>query len=229
MTGLVIAMIVSLIFGQYIIAFLEKPYISVMGKDARFQILAPIDGFNTYMEIAMIAGIVSSSPWIFYQLWMFVSSGLYPHEKRYINMAIPFSAILFVTGALFFLFVIAPVTLKFLVMFNKEFLGADSNFTFKDYISFVNIMMLIFGLAFQTPIAIFFLIKTGLVSIETFGKSRKFVALAAIIISAAVIPGSDPFSLFGMAIPLYLLFELGVVLGYFATRRKKLRTGTSNQ
>ena len=157
LVGLGVAVAVCLFFGTAIIAFIERPYIEAMGLQARLQSLAPADGFTSYMEISVMAGVVLSSPWIFYQLWMFVSAGLYPHEKRYVYIAVPFSAGLFIAGALFFVFVIAPVTLKFLVMFNKQMLGVDSNFTFQNYVSFITIMMLIFGVAFQTPIAIFFL------------------------------------------------------------------------
>jgi sec-independent protein translocase protein TatC len=218
--GLITAIIVCLFFGKTIIAFIEKPYIQTMGENARLQSLAPVDGFTTYMQIAMISGIVISSPWIFYHLWMFVSAGLYPNEKRYVHAAAPFSALLFITGALFFTFAIAPVTLRFLVMFNKEVLGIDSNFTFQSYISFVSVMMLIFGLAFQTPIAIFFLIRIGLVSVQALCKSRKFVLLGIIIVAAIITPGSDIFSLFSLAIPLYLLFELGILIGHLVRHKK---------
>jgi sec-independent protein translocase protein TatC len=194
-----------------------------MGKAARLQSLAPADGFTSYMEISVMAGVIIASPWIFYQLWMFISSGLYPHEKRYVYIVTPFSAGLFITGALFFVFVIAPVTLKFLVMFNKEVLGVDSNFTFQNYVSFITIMMLIFGVAFQTPIAIFFLVRTGLVSIQTMAKSRRFVILGIVILAAIATPGSDMFSLFSLAIPLYLLFEAGIFLSWLAERRAKSR------
>ncbi len=170
-----------------------------------------------------MAGVVLASPWIFYQLWMFVSAGLYPNEKRYVYVAAPFSAGLFITGALFFVFIIAPVTLKFLVMFNKEVLGVDSNFTFQNYVSFITIMMLIFGVAFQTPIAIFFLIRTGLVSIQAMTRSRRFVIFGIVILAAVATPGSDMFSLFSLAIPLYLLFEAGILLGWFAERQAKSR------
>jgi sec-independent protein translocase protein TatC len=134
---------------------------------------------------------------------------------------VPFSTILFVTGALFFVFIIAPLTLRFLVLFNKSVLGITSNFTFKNYVSFVATMMLVFGLSFQTPIAIFFLNKTGLVSVEVLCKSRKYVVLGVVIVAAAATPGSDLVSLFALSIPMYLLFELGILLSYFANRRKK--------
>ncbi len=223
--GLAVTLIVCLAFGKWIISFIELPYIKVMGQEARLQSIAPTDGFTSYMEISMIAAVVIASPWIFYQLWLFIAAGLYPHEKRYVYLAVPFSTILFVTGALFFVFIIAPLTLRFLVLFNKSVLGVTSNFTFKNYVSFVSTMMLVFGLAFQTPIAIFFLNKTGLVSVEALCKSRKYVVLGVVIVAAAATPGSDLVSLFALSIPMYLLFELGILLSYFANRRKRLQNG----
>jgi sec-independent protein translocase protein TatC len=217
--GLVAAFILCIFFGRYIIAFIEKPYVKIMGENARLQCLAPADGFVVYMQIAMVAAIVISSPWIFYQMWLFVSAGLYPNERRYIYLAVPFSAGLFIAGALLFVFEIAPVTLGFLVLFNKEFLGVESNFTFQNYISFMGIMMLVFGLAFQTPIAIFFLNKIGIVSIDMLRRSRRYVILGIVIVAAAVIPGSDAISLFALAVPMYLLFELGIFLSYLSNRK----------
>jgi sec-independent protein translocase protein TatC len=133
---------------------------------------------------------------------------------------VPFSAALFVAGALFFLFVVARLTLAFLVKFNEGLLGARSNFTFSDYISFVTMLMLVFGVAFQTPIAIFFLNRTGLVSIEALRKSRKFVILIIFIIAAMATP-PDVISQITLAIPLYFLFELGIFLSVFSERRRK--------
>ncbi len=219
--GLGAAIVVTLIFGKFIIAFIERPYVAALGENARLQSLAPADGFISYMNIAMAAGAILASPWIFYQLWMFISAGLYPHERRYVYVVVPFSVLLFVSGVLLFVLFIAPVTLKFLVMFNREVLGVESNFTFKNYISFITIMMLIFGCAFQTPIFVFFLNKLGLVSIQAMKKSRKFVVLGVFVLAAAATPGSDMFSLFTLAVPLYLLFELGILLCYFSERKKQ--------
>jgi len=141
--GLVIALIVCLCFSKYIIAFIEKPYIKVIGTEARLQSLAPADGFISYMQIAVIAGLLLASPWIFYQLWLFIGAGLYQHEKRYVYLAFPFSAALFITGALFFIIVIAPLTLRYLIWFNEKFLGITSNFAFPRYVSFMGTMMLV--------------------------------------------------------------------------------------
>jgi sec-independent protein translocase protein TatC len=186
----------------------------------RLQILSPAAGFISYIKIALMAGLILSSPWVFYQIWMFVAAGLYANEKKYVHSAVPFSATLFVTGALFFLFVVAPLTLGFLVKFNESVLDAWSNFTFADYISFVTMLMLVFGVAFQTPIAIFFLNRTGLVSIQALRKSRKFVILIIFIVAAMATP-PDVISQVTLAIPLYFLFELGIILSVFSERRRK--------
>ena len=186
------------------------------------QVIAVAAGFISYIKIAMIAGLLLSSPWVFYQLWMFVAAGLYSHEKRYVHIAAPFSAILFVCGALFFLIVVAPLTLKFLVSFNRRVLDVNSQFTFQHYISFVSHLMLVFGLAFQTPTAIFFLNRTGLVSIAALNKSRKFVVLTIFIVAAMATP-PDVISQITLAIPLYILFELGILLSYISSRRRELQ------
>ena len=186
------------------------------------QTLAPADGIISYIKIALISGLILSSPWVFYQIWMFVAAGLYPNEKRYVHMAAPFSAALFVIGALFFVMVVAPLTLGFLVKFNERVLGVSSNFTFANYISFVTMLMLVFGIAFQTPIAIFFLNKTGLVSVKALRKSRKFVLLGIFVVAAMATP-PDVVSQITLGIPLYLLFELGILLSWLSERRKKTR------
>jgi sec-independent protein translocase protein TatC len=183
------------------------------------QIIAVAAGFVSYIKIALITGLVLSSPWVFYQLWMFVAAGLYSHEKRYIHLAAPFSAALFVSGALFFLIVVAPLTLKFLVSFNERMLDVRSQFTFQHYISFVSHLMLVFGIAFQTPTAIFFLNRTGLVSIKALSRSRKYVLLLIVIVAAMATP-PDVISQITLALPLYMLFELGILISYLATPKK---------
>jgi len=182
-------------------------------------IIAVAAGFISYVKIALISGLILSSPWVFYQIWMFVAVGLYPHERRYVYYAVPFSAVLFVCGALFFIIVVAPLTVGFMVKFNERVLEVRSQFTFQHYITFVSQLMLVFGLAFQTPTAIFFLNRTGLVSIQALNRSRKFVILIIVIVAAMVTP-PDVISQITLAIPIYLLFELGILLSYLAGRKK---------
>ena len=199
-----------------------RPSGNQISPERRLQILSPAAGMVSYIKIGLMAGLILSSPWVFYQIWMFVAAGLYPHERKYVHSAVPFSAALFVAGALFFLFIVARLTLAFLVKFNEGLLGARSNFTFSDYISFVTMLMLVFGVAFQTPIAIFFLNRTGLVSIQALRKSRKFVVIIILIVAAMATP-PDVISQVTLAIPLYFLFELGIFLSVFSERRRKAK------
>jgi sec-independent protein translocase protein TatC len=203
-----------------------RPSADQEASSQRLIILSPAAGFVSYIKIGLMAGLILSSPWVFYQIWMFVAAGLYAHEKKYVHTAVPFSATLFVAGALFFLLIIAKLTLKFFMKFNEGVLDARSNFTFSDYISFITMLMLVFGIAFQTPIAIFFLNRTGLVSIQALRRSRKFVILGIFIVAAMATP-PDPISQVTLAIPLYFLFELGILLSLYSERKRKAKETTT--
>ena len=219
LAGLAVGAIICLVFGPKIIDFIKAPYTS-LGK-APLVTLGPSDAFVAYMKISLVSGLILSSPWVFYQLWMFVTAGLYPNEKRYVRLATPFSAALFVTGALFFLYVVAPISLRFFLKFG-DIIGVAPNWTLQKYVSFITMLMLVFGIAFQTPIAIFFLNRTGLVSLQALRRSRKFVLLGVFVVAAVATP-PDVISQITLALPLYLLFELGIVLANIANRRKKLQ------
>ena len=182
-------------------------------------VIGPADAFIGFMKISLIAGLIISSPWVFYQLWMFIGAGLYENERKYVHTAVPFSTGLFVIGALFFLFVVAPLSLRFFLTFG-HYIGVTSTWTFQKYVSFVTMCMLVFGLGFQTPIAIFVLNRTGLVSIAALKSSRKYVIIAMFALAAIATP-PDVISQITLAIPLYALFELGILLSWLAERKKK--------
>lgn len=185
--------------------------------DARLKVLGIPEAFTAYMKIALISGLILTCPWVFYQLWMFVAAGLYTHERRYVRQAVPFSAALFIAGALFFLFVVAPLSLRFFLAFG-DLVGVAANWTLEKYVSFVTILMLVFGLAFQTPIAIFILVRTGLVAVETLRSVRKYVVLGTVVVAAVVTP-PDVISQITLAIPLYALYELGLLLAHLSLKK----------
>jgi len=220
--GLVLGSIACLIFGPYLIRFIELPYTNLKAEYnlEDLKVLAPADAFMAYMKISMIAGLILSSPWVFYQLWMFVAAGLYDHERRYVRTTVPFSVILFVAGAMFFLFGVAPLSLEFFLRFGR-FINVEPAWTLGLYVSFMTTLMLVFGLGFQTPIALFILYKTGLVSIGAFRKSRRYVLLGIFVVAAVATPGPDVISQVALAIPLYSLFELGILLCSLSERKKK--------
>jgi sec-independent protein translocase protein TatC len=205
---------------QAVKAWVQEKYMVPRGNDSSLISLAPSEAFMAYMKIAMIAGLILTCPWVFYQIWMFIAAGLYPKERHYVYRAVPFSAGLFIIGALFFLFVIAYVTLKFFLSFGDS-VGVASQWTLQKYISFVTVLMLVFGLAFQTPIAVFILVRTGLVAIQTLRSYRKYVLLGLAFVSAIATPSPDPFSMLALLIPLYGLYELGILLSVFADKKAK--------
>jgi sec-independent protein translocase protein TatC len=217
--GMLVVVVICLIpfFFKYIRTLIYYPHDKVM-PELSLIVLAPADPFIVYMKISLIAGLILSSPWVFYQLWMFVAAGLYTREKQYVHLAVPFSAALFVTGALFFLFLVAPISLRFFLKFGK-FIDVTPSWTLQKYVSFITMLMLVFGVGFQTPVAIFFLNRTGLVSIQALRRSRKYVLLLIVILAAIATP-PDVVSQITLAVPLYLLFELGILLSYVANRKK---------
>ena len=150
---------------------------------------------------------------------MFIAAGLYAKERRYVLYSVPFSAMLFVGGAMFFLFVGSLPLMRFFVGFNR-WLGVRPVIMLKDHISFMTRLMLVFGLAFETPLAVVVLAKAGLVTANTFSRYRKHVVVC-ILIFAAIVTSPSPIDQVALALPMYLLFELGVLLAYIFALDKK--------
>jgi sec-independent protein translocase protein TatC len=178
--------------------------------DVRPQSLSPIEGFMIWMKAGLIAGLVISGPWIFYQLWLFVAAGLYPHEKKYVWVFLPISIALFVLGVLLvFVFVFDAVLAFFLgVNFN---LGIDMQPRINDWLSFVLFLPLGFGLAFQLPLVMFFLNRIGVFSVAAY-LSKWRIAVMVIFVVSMVLTPADPISMILLAVPLTFLYFFGVLL-----------------
>ncbi|MBW8016552.1 MAG: twin-arginine translocase subunit TatC [Planctomycetes bacterium] len=181
--------------------------------------ISPSEGFMVYLKTSLIFGLMLTCPWVFWQIWAFVASGLYKKEKKFAYSVAPASAILFIAGSIFFMTTIAPLTMKFFVKFD-EFLGFTSQFRPSDYINMILLLTLVFGVAFQMPIVIVFAERMGLVSIEMLTKNRKFVILGLVILSAMITP-PDFVSQLGLAGPLYILFEISILACRFMRKRKE--------
>lgn len=221
LAGLAATTGVSMIFGRHLIALLTAPFVEVLresGMDARPAVLTVTDAFGTYFRVSLLAGIILGSPWIFYQMWRFIAAGLRPREKRYVRWAVPFSAGLFVCGAVFFLTVVADPMLRFFMRF-ATWLDVRPVIRLGELISFMTNLMLAFGLAFQTPILVFLLARTGIVSIETLRRFRRHV-IVAILIFAAFVTSPSPVDQIALAVPMWLLYELGIVLAHFFASEK---------
>ena len=235
LAGLFLGLVVCLFFGKHLIRVLEIPYHKAIGthskvdvpdsdaadtvqkeinetdrfRPAGLQTKKPAEGFITYIKICLVFGLLLTSPWVFWQAWAFVSAGLYRHEKKFIHVVSPISAVLFVTGAVFFLFMVAPLAMTFFIKFNAR-LNLSSFWMFEDYINMILMLTLVFGLAFQMPIAVVFAERMGLVSVETLVNSRKYVVVVLTVIAAMATP-PDVISQVSLFIPMYALFEGGII------------------
>ncbi len=220
--GLAMAFAVSLGVGKGFARLILSPYEDAMrsaGIAAGLQAIQPAEPFAVYMKASFVLALLISSPWLFYQLWAFVSAGLHAQERRFVYLAAPASALLFVAGVLFLLLGIAPWVFQFFMRFD---LGLDY-LTYQPgldaTVAFILWLALAFGLAFQTPIAIVFAERIGLISIAELRRVRKYVFLAAFFVGAVFTP-PDVLSQIALALPLYILFEAGLAVCRFRRRKR---------
>ena len=187
----------------------------------------PLTGYVTIILLCVICGMILGSPWILYQMWAFIGVGLHPHERKFIHIYGPFSFFLFVGGAATFYFVMLPVALQALMTPTSgiEMDGVpliDASFFLNDYFKFVAMMTLIFGVVFQTPLVVMFLARTEIVPLGTLVKQQKIVLMVLVVLSAVLTP-QDPVTMVMMAIPLVLLYWLGLLFSWISIRRRQRR------
>jgi sec-independent protein translocase protein TatC len=173
--------------------------------------LAPLETLTIYFVLCLVVGLVLSSPWVFYQGWAFVAAGLYRHERRYVKKYLPYSLGLFLAGVFLCFFFVLPLTLQFLLQFNV-WLGVAPTLRLSDWMGFASILPLIFGIAFQTPLVMIFLERIGILTVDDFRKKRKIAILVITIAAAVLTPGQDPISMLLLALPMVVLYEVGILL-----------------
>ena len=176
----------------------------------RFQVLNAQEAFMIWMKAAIVTGLVFASPYLFFQIWIFVAAGLYPHEKNYVYLYLPISIALFIGGAsLAFLFVFDPV-LDFLFTFNKG-MNADFDPRVGEWLSFVLILPIGFGISFQLPLVMLFLNRIGVASLDFYIQQWRIAILIICVVSMVLTP-ADPVSMLLMAVPLCFLYLLGILM-----------------
>ncbi len=177
--------------------------------DVQLYNIAVTGAFYAYLKISLIAGFIGSAPVIFYQMWSFVSPGLYKKERLFIIPLVFISTILFVIGAGFCFMVVLPLSIDFLTGFSGE--QIINTITIGSYISFAGLLMMAFGFGFQMPIAAYFLGKMGIVNARMLSKGRRY-ALVGILIVSAIITPPDVFTQVMLSIPLYMLYEISILV-----------------
>jgi sec-independent protein translocase protein TatC len=185
--------------------------IRVVGRPPLLVALSITESFVIWMKVGIYTGIVLASPWIFWQIWMFIGAGLYPHEKKLVHYYLPFSLGLFLGGVLLCEFVVLPIGIRYLLSFN-EWLKVEPDLRLSEWLSFAILMPLIFGIAFQLPLVMYFLDRVGIVRVETYIAYWRIAIFILVVLSGLLQVSTDPFSMMAMAIPLCLLYVLGIFL-----------------
>ena len=190
----------------------------IVGNATQFgvhvQAIGPGEVFFTYLEVALVIGAGLAMPVIIYQLMAFVTPALYANERRYLYMAVPGVFFSFMCGVLFCYYLTLPFATRFLAGFMSGTI--EQNWTFEKYVDFVATFLFWVGVMFEQPIVMFFLSKLGVVSHKRLASFRKYAFILAFVIGAAITPTPDPINQTIISLPIYFLYELGVILARFA-------------
>jgi sec-independent protein translocase protein TatC len=180
--------------------------------------LSPTENFTTYMRVALFSGIALAMPVILYEIYAYIDPALLPHERRLALRLGPFILLLFVGGMLFCYFLLLPNAVSFLTHFASDVFV--NQLRASEYLSFVTTFILGMGLVFEMPVIIYALVRLGVVKRSWLAKQRRYVFLLVFVIGAIITPTPDPFNQTLVAVPMYLLFELGLFLSRFAARSR---------
>ena len=193
-----------------ILPFIIKPVGTVVFN-------APGEAFSAYMILTLLSAFIIALPYFFYQIWAFAWEALTDKERKYIVFFGPLSLVFFIAGVLFAFFVIVPIALKFLLSFSSDYVVPM--ISIKNYISFVGSFVLAFGVVFELPLVLVFLVKIGIATPAFLRQYRRHAIMAILIVSAILTP-PDVISQLLMAMPLVVLYELGVIFSVLAYRKK---------
>ncbi|MGH2499756.1 MAG: twin-arginine translocase subunit TatC [Candidatus Limnocylindria bacterium] len=200
---------ISFTFAEQLIRILMVP----AGVD-RLVSLNPTENFTTFMRVALFAGIAFAMPVLLYEVYAYIDPALRRHERRFLLTIGPFVLLLFVAGMLFCYFFLLPNAIRFLVNFGSSII--DNQLRASEYLSFVTTFILAMGLVFEVPAIIFALVKVGVLSRSWLARQRRYVFLLVFVVAAIITPTPDPFNQAFVAVPMYLLYEVGLLLARFA-------------
>ncbi|MCA1736270.1 MAG: twin-arginine translocase subunit TatC [Actinobacteria bacterium] len=212
--AIVIGSIIALIFDDFLIEILNRPYFEAR-PDGSLQALEPGEEFGVLMRVGLFGGIMLASPIILYHLWAFVAPALTKREKKWV-IPIVFSFVVLFAGGVLFGYTLLPRALDALL---GIFEGVSNDLLIGPYYSFVLRLLLAFGITFQLPIFLFALAAAGVVNSAQLAHWRRWAILLIVIAAAAVTPTGDPLTLALLAVPLYVLYELTLLLVRFTLRR----------
>ncbi len=214
--AVVLCSLVCMVYANWLFEQVAQPLIKSLPEGGQListGVAAPV--FAPF-KLALYCGIFLAMPVILYQLWAFIAPGLYKHERRFALPLVISSIVLFYAGIAFAYFAVFP--LLFTVLTHAAPAGVRIMTDISEYLDFVLVMFLAIGLAFEIPVAIVLLVATGLVRIESLSANRGYVLFGICVQSAVIVP--DVISLVIIAIPMYALYEIGMIMARVLARKK---------
>jgi sec-independent protein translocase protein TatC len=189
----------------------QRVYREHVGKRNQLTTLSAQEMFVVYFKVTLICGLILASPILFYQFWAFVGAGLYPHEKAYVYKYLPFSVGLFLAGVFLCFIWVLPGAVKALLAFN-EWLGVDPDIRLNEWLSLAIILPLVFGISFQTPLAMLILCRIGMFTWEDYYRKWRYAVFILAVFSALITPTPDAVTMLYLFIPMFGLYMFGILL-----------------
>ncbi|MCX7620416.1 MAG: twin-arginine translocase subunit TatC [Acidimicrobiales bacterium] len=208
--------VLAWMFYDRIFDFLLHPYRDI-NPDAKLYVTSPLQGFGTRLQVCTWGGITFAMPVILWQIWRFVTPGLYPNEKRY---AVPFTLsaiVLFLFGAAIAYLTLNPA-LEFLIDVGGS--NFEQIFSPDSYVKLIAFMMLAFGAGFEFPVLLVALQIAGVLAPSQLGSWRRHAIVVIAAVAAVITPSGDPVSMLALAVPMYLFYEVSILIGWIFSRRK---------
>ncbi len=202
-------------WAQDLYALLAKPMLASLPQGGQMIATEVTTPFFVPMKVTLMTAFLLALPWVFYQAWAFVAPGLYQHEKRIGVPLVVASVILFLTGMAFAYFFVFPVVFGFIVGVAPE--GVAVMTDIGKYLDFVMTLFMAFGITFEVPVAVVLLVKMGMVSVARLREIRPYVIVGAFVVGAIFTP-PDIISQFMLALPLWILYELGILVAALVSR-----------
>jgi sec-independent protein translocase protein TatC len=204
-------------FRNQLFSLIAKPLISQLPQGSKMINTSVVGSFLVPLQLAVIVAIILAMPVILYQAWAFVSPGLYKKEKRFAVPLLVSSVILFYAGVVFAYELVFPLAFKFLIGSVPE--GTSYSPDISSFLNFATMICLVFGAAFEIPIATILLLWTGIAKFETLTENRGYVLIGIAVVTAIITP-PDPVSMLMMMVPMYVLYEIGILAARFMLKDK---------
>lgn len=205
------------IYSNELFTLVATPLIEKMPAGTSMIATSLVSPFLAPLKLALFVALFAAMPYVLFQAWAFVAPGLYKHEKRFAVPLVVSSIVLFYCGVAFAYFVVFPIMFAFFTTSAPT--GVQMMTDMQNYLDFVLLLFFAFGVAFEIPVATVLLASTGMVSVDAMGKNRGYVLLGIFVIAAFLTP-PDALSQTMMAVPMYLLYEIGIILSRFLLKKR---------